>query len=100
MNLKRETVKQAYLELGERHGWPPGAKTDEQKRRIVDVDHRELSKWLTEETFPEALSIAWQQARRFPVVADFHRGFDAPKADGISRKEEEKLRSIYEDSSS
>ena len=96
MNLKRETVKQAFSEFGELRGWPPEIKTDEQAKRLIDVNHRELSKWLTEETFPEALSIAWQQARRFPVVADFHRGFDAPKADGISRKEEEKLRSIYE----
>jgi len=31
-----------------------------------------------EETFGEGLTIAWNQSRRFPVVADFHRGFDAP----------------------
>ena len=49
--------------------------------RAIDIIHRELSKHYTEETFKDALTVAWQQARKFPCVADFHRGFDAPKRD-------------------
>jgi len=79
MKLDRATVAKAYLEFGERYGWPIHADTDAKKSRIVDIDHRELAKLYSEERFPDALTIAWQQARRFPVVADFHRGFDAPK---------------------
>ena len=78
MKLERTTVVQAYIEFGERYGWPIHADTDARKSRIIDIDHRELSKLYTEERFHDALAIAWQQARRFPVVADFHRGFDAP----------------------
>ena len=79
MKLSRDTVKEAYIEFGLRFGWPVHAKTDQEKRRIIDIDHRELSKIYSEEKFPAALTIAWQQARRFPCLADFHRGFDAPK---------------------
>ena len=78
MKLERRTVALAYIEFGERHGWPLHLDTDQKKKRAVDIDHRELSKLYTEEKFPDAVSIAWQQARRFPVIADFHRGFDAP----------------------
>ena len=78
MKLQRNTVRDAYVEFGHRFVWPPHADTDYKKTFIIDVDHRELSKLYTEETFPEALSVAWAQARKFPCVADFHRGFDAP----------------------
>lgn len=78
MNLKITTVAKAYAEFGERYGWDRHASTQEAKKRIVFLDHRELSKLFSEEDFPKGLSIAWQQARRFPVIADFHRGFDAP----------------------
>ena len=83
MKLSRDTVKKAYIEFGERFDWPPHAKTDEQKSRIIDLDWRELSKQYSDETFRDALTVAWQQARRFPVLADFHRGFDAPESNEV-----------------
>lgn len=76
--LKRETVKKAYKEFYDRFGLPAHVETEAQLRRIIDLDHRELAKRYNEDSFPKALSIAWQQARKFPCVPDFHRGFDAP----------------------
>jgi len=79
MKLEKETVATAIKELAEAYGTPQHIQTREQMDRLITLYHRELSKLCTEEKFPDALTIAWQQARRFPVVADFHRGFDAPK---------------------
>lgn len=83
MNLKIETVTKAYSEFGEAFGWPNHAKAVEQRKRIVQLNHRELSKFFTEESFPSGLTIAWKQARKFPLVSDFFVGFataaDKPK---------------------
>jgi hypothetical protein len=79
MKLKKETVTLAYLDFATRFGWPQHAKDNETRKAIVAIDHRELSKHYSDEQFKDALSIAWQQARRFPCIADFHRGFDAPE---------------------
>jgi len=79
MKLKTETVANALLEFTEALGSPDHIKTAPQMDRLIFLYHRELSKLYTEEKFPAALSIAWQQARRFPVLSDFHRGFDSPE---------------------
>jgi len=78
MNLKIETVSSALEELADAYGAPRHIEDKEHMGRVIGLYHRELSKQFTDEQFKDALTIAWQQARRFPVVADFHRGFDAP----------------------
>lgn len=78
MTLKYQTVAVAYLEFAERFGWPRHADTKAKQKRVVEIDYRELARIYTEETFGRALCVAWQQARKFPCIADFHRGFDAP----------------------
>ena len=79
MNLKIETVSSALEELADAYGAPRHIEDKEHMGRVIGLYHRELSKQFTEETFGEGLTIAWNQSRRFPVVADFHRGFDAPE---------------------
>jgi len=78
MTLNRETVKTAFIEFSLVFGMPKHIDSENKMAGVVDIYHRELSKQFTEETFGEGLTIAWNQSRRFPVVADFHRGFDAP----------------------
>ena len=78
MKLTRETVKKAYGEFASLHGWPPHADTDDKKKRMIDLAFREFARVYTEESFEAARRIAWNQARKFPVPADFHRGWEAP----------------------
>ena len=80
MKLKIETIGTATREFAEAFGAPAHITSPEKMERLVFLYHRELSKIYTEEKFPDALSIAWQQSRRFPVLADFHRGFDSPES--------------------
>ena len=79
MELKNATVRHALNEFIEVYGAPSHCKTQDHAERIANIYHRELSKQFTEETFRQGLDIAWNQARKFPVIADFHRGFDAPE---------------------
>ena len=79
MKLKLETIGTASCEFAEAFGAPAHISSPEKMERLVFLYHRELSKIYTEEKFPAALSIAWQQARRFPVLADFSRGYDCPE---------------------
>lgn len=76
--LKRDAVRDAYAEFGARFNWPAHAKNLEDKRKIIDFDYCELKKMFSEETFPSALAVAKAQARKFPCIADFYRGFDPP----------------------
>ena len=78
MKLSKETVELSLKEFVDALGAPQHVKTIKDMDKVINLYHRELSKYHSEETFPAALSIAWQQARRFPCIADFHRGFDAP----------------------
>lgn len=87
MKLQRETVKKAYLEFGERFGWPDRAKDDSIKKRIIDFDHEVLADMFNEEEFPKALLTAKKQARRFPCVADFYVGFNVPEKQEIDFSE-------------
>ena len=80
MKLKIETIGTATCEFAEAFGAPAHITSPEKMERLVFLYHRELSKIYTEEKFPAALSIAWSQARRFPVLADFNRGYDAPRS--------------------
>lgn len=80
MKLERETVKEAIRDFSKVHGWPRHIETDTDKRDLIDIMHRELSRLYSEEQFDAACATAWQQARRFPIIADFYRGFDAPEA--------------------
>ena len=81
MVLSKETVISAFREFAVVFGVPDHLKEKDRMARAIDIIHRELSKHYTEETFKDALTVAWQQARKFPCIADFHRGFDAPKRD-------------------
>ena len=83
--LSRDTVRDAYIEFGKRFGWPDHAKTDEHKKFIIDFDHERLAVLYNDQTFPAALGIAKDQARRFPCIADFYRGFEAPKPPSRSK---------------
>lgn len=78
MNLKKETVARAYSDFGLRFGWPAHSKDDEDRKKIVKFDHAILADMFSEEGFADALMIAKAQARKFPCVADFYRGYDAP----------------------
>jgi len=88
MKLTIETVEKSLKEISEAYGVPAHIQTMSQMDRMIFLYHRELAKLYTEETFPAALSVAWQQARRFPVIADFHRGFDAPAGNNAPTMEE------------
>lgn len=92
MNLKKETTDKALGEFAKVFGLPPHLKDGDNLRTALEILHRELSRQYTEETFPEALEIAWQQARRFPCIADFHRGFDAPERDELGGMPKEYLK--------
>jgi hypothetical protein len=83
MALEREDVKAAVLEFVKVFGLPDHLKDPDALSFCVDVYHRELSKKFDKYSFEDALSIAWQQARRFPCISDFHRGFDAPETETI-----------------
>ena len=78
MKLTISTVANALLEFTEALGAPDHINSSEKMDRLIFLYHRELAKVYTEEKFPAALAIAWNQARRFPVLSDFHRDFNAP----------------------
>ena len=79
MQLSKETVIKTFSEFATVLGLPAHLSNPEKLSEAMTILHRELSKQYSEEQFATASSIAWQQARRFPVIADFHRGFDAPE---------------------
>lgn len=76
--MTRETVKDALFDFAAAYGWPQHIEKSEQITKIVDLYNRELSRTYTDADFSKGVAIAWDQCRKFPVVSDFHRGWDAP----------------------
>ena len=78
MKLKYETVQDAYKEFVMAFGMPQHIKSEIHYEKMIRLFHRELSKMFSEKTFADAVTIAWQQAVRLPVPANFYKGKAIP----------------------
>ena len=98
MNLKRKTVSDALLGFVVANGLPPQFEGDPDRlQKAIDWYFELLQYSFTEETFWAALQIAKRTTRgKFPLVSNFYGWGDTPKREGISKREEDKLRSIYD----